>query len=302
MANPESDTVDELFEVKNSFYIGNFQHCINEAQSLNPSSADVRIERDVFLYRAYTAQGKYGLVLDEIKPSFPQEVQSVRILADYLHNPSKRESIIKEIEKKLNGSDFSEYYLLAASTIYFHENDTDSALRCLFQSSALECSGLSVQIYLSMDRVDLAKTEITRMQATDEDATLTQLAMAWFNLFVGGEKCQDAFYIFQELAEKYAPTITLLNGQASCYMRMNKFDDVESILQEALDKDSNNPETMINMAVLAQHLGKSAEVSNRLILQVKAGHDQHSFAKDYQAKEADFKRIASVYTSSVNVH
>lgn len=291
--------VDELFEVRNSFYIGNFQHSINEAQSLNPSTADVRIERDVFLYRAYTAQGKYGLVLDEIKPSSPPEVQSVRVLADYLQNPSKRESILQDIEKKLNGSDFSEYYLLVASTIYFQEGDTDSALRCLFQSSALECSALSVQMYLSMDRVDLAKTEINRMQSTDEDATLTQLAMAWFNLYIGGEKAQDAFYIFQELADKYASTLTLLNGQAACYMRMNKYEDAEGILQEALNKDSNNPETLINMSVLAQHLGKSAEVSNRFISQLKAGHEGHNFSRDYQSKLGDFKRIAESYASSI---
>lgn len=298
MAN-SADSVDELFEVRNSFYIGNFQHCINEAQSLNPSSAEVRIERDVFLYRAYTAQGKYGLVLDEIQSSSPPEVKSVKVLADYLQNSSKRESIIKEIEKQLNGSDFSEYYLLIAATIYFHEQDTDSALRCLFQSSALECSALSVQIYLSMDRVDLAKTEINRMQSQDEDATLTQLAMAWFNLYIGGEKCQDAYYIFQELADKYATTTMLLNGQAVCYMRMNKFEDAEGVLQEAINKDSNNPETLINMSVLAQHLGKSAEVSNRYISQLKAGHDQHNYTKEYQSKLNDFKRIASGYTSSI---
>jgi len=300
MANQAAD-VDELFEVRNSFYIGNFQHAINEAQSLNPVSADTRIERDVFLYRAYTAQGKYGLVLDEIKQSSAPEVQSVRVLADYLQNPQKREVILKEIEKKLNGSDFSEYYLLIAATIYFQEGDTDSALRCLFQSTALECSALSVQMYLSMDRVDLAKTEINRMQSTDEDATLTQLAMAWFNLYIGGEKAQDAFYIFQELADKYAPTLTLLNGQAACYMRMSKFEDAEGVLQEALNKDSNNPETLINMSVLAQHLGKSAEVSNRYISQLKAGHDSHTFSKEYQVKVNDFRRIADSYTSSVTV-
>jgi len=295
----QGNDVDELFEVRNSFYIGNFQHCVNEAQSVNPSTTDVRIERDVFLYRALTAQGKYGLVLDEIKSSSPAEIQSVRVLADFLQNPSKRETILKDVEKRLNGSDFSEYFLLIAATMYYQSGDTDNALRCLFQSTALECSALSVQIYLGMDRVDLAKTEINRMQTTDEDATLTQLAMAWFNLYIGGEKAQDAFYIFQELGDKYTSTLTLLNGQAACYMRMGKFEDAEGVLQEALNKDSNNPETLINMAVLAQHLGKSAEVSNRYVSQMRAGHDTHGFTQDYQSKLNDFKRIAESYASSI---
>jgi hypothetical protein len=99
--------VDELFEVRNSFYIGNFQHCINEAQSLSPSTTELKVERDVFLYRAYTAQGKYGLVLDEIKTSSSQEVQAVRVLADFLQNASQKDAILKQLEAKLNSSDFS---------------------------------------------------------------------------------------------------------------------------------------------------------------------------------------------------
>uniref|UniRef100_A0A8C0TEV4 Coatomer subunit epsilon n=3 Tax=Canis lupus TaxID=9612 RepID=A0A8C0TEV4_CANLF len=247
-ASGGSGEVDELFDVKNAFYIGSYQQCINEAQRVKPSSPERDVERDVFLYRAYLAQRKYGVVLDEIKPSSAPELQAVRMFAEYLANDSQRDSIVVELDREMSRSvDVTNTtFLLMAASIYFHDQNPDAALRTLHQGDSLECMAMTVQILLKLDRLDLARKELKKMQDQDEDATLTQLATAWVNLAV----------------------------------------------------DSGHPETLINLIVLSQHLGKPPEVTNRYLSQLKDAHRSHPFIKEYQAKENDFDRLVLQYAPS----
>ncbi|XP_047388264.1 coatomer subunit epsilon isoform X2 [Sciurus carolinensis] len=247
-ASGGSGEVDELFDVKNAFYIGSYQQCINEAQRVKLSSPERDVERDVFLYRAYLAQRKYGVVLDEIKPSSAPELQAVRMFAEYLASESRRDSIVAELDREMSRSvDVTNTtFLLMAASVYFHDQNPDAALRTLHQGDSLECMAMTVQILLKLDRLDLARKELKRMQDQDEDATLTQLATAWVNLAV----------------------------------------------------DSSHPETLVNLVVLSQHLGKPPEVTNRYLSQLKDAHRSHPFIKEYQTKENDFDRLVLQYAPS----
>lgn len=298
-----SDGVDELFEIRTSFYLGNYTQCIYESSKLKVSP-EKKAERDVFMYRAYMGQRKFAVVLDEIKGDSSRELTAIRYFAEYLAAPSeKREALVATADKNLTAGVDDVIGPLMAANIHFYDGNHEAALRCLngaaSSKEALESMALTVQILLSIDRVDLAKKELKKMQDSDDDAILTQLALAWFNLAVGGDKLQDAYYIFQEMADKHGSTPLLLNGQAAALIAQGKLEDAEPILQEALDKDANHAETLINLVVVAQGLGKAPETSNRFMSQLKDSHASHPFVKNFAAKEAEFDRLSRNYAPSV---
>ena len=178
-------------------------------------------------------------------------------------NPSKRAAVVNDVESQVqSGEAANTTSILVNATILYMEENYEMALRVLHAapSDHLESMALRLQALLKMDRVDLAKKELKSMQERDDDATLTQLAQAWVNMYMGGDKIQDAYYIYQELIDKHGSTPLLLNGQVASYIGQEKFEEAEAALQEAVEKDPNNVDTLINLIVLSQQTGKPTEV------------------------------------------
>nr|ACF81616.1 unknown [Zea mays] len=137
-----------------------------------------------------------------------------------------------------------------------HEQDYNEALKHTHSGGTLDLHALNVQIFIKMHRSDYAEKQLKIMQQIDEDHTLTQLANAWLGIAVGGSKIREAYLIFQDFAEKYPMTGMVLNGKAVCCMHMGSFEEAETLLLEALNKDAKDPETLANLIVCNLHLGK----------------------------------------------
>ena len=97
MAPSTSDHVDELFDIKNAFYTGNYQTCVNEAQKLKLSDPELSTDRDVLMYRAYLALKKFRVVLEEVGPSSKPLLQPLAMLATFLSNHSRKVAVVDSL-------------------------------------------------------------------------------------------------------------------------------------------------------------------------------------------------------------
>ncbi|KAL3654624.1 hypothetical protein CASFOL_001609 [Castilleja foliolosa] len=279
---------DPLFGLRNNFYLGAYQAAINNSEIPNLSSEEI-FERDSIVYRSYIALGSYQLVINEIDSAAATPLQAVKLLALYLSSPANKEVAISSLNEWLADPAIGNNSILRliAGIIFTHEQDYNEALKHTNAGGTMDLYALNVQIFLKMHRSDYAEKQLRVMQGIDEDHTLTQLANAWLNLAVGGSKIQEAYLIFQDFSEKYPMTSLILNGKAVCCMHKGEFDEAETLLLEALNKDAKDPETLANLVVCSLHLGKP---SSRYLSQLKLSDPEHTLVKRASTAEEGFDR------------
>eukprot|EP00727_Mastigamoeba_balamuthi_P013392 m51a1_g8676 putative coatomer epsilon subunit isoform 1 (294) ;mRNA; f:151840-153318 len=287
---------DELFEVRNLFYLGNYQGSINKANKLNPSNASVKLDRDIYVYRASIALRNTQIVLDETESLAATSVPhaAARALALYQTSPQEALAIIQPWLADTATLVSHQAVQLIAAIILYGEGRLDDAMRALHhQPSSLEGMALMVQLYLAVNRPELAENQLRAMQQIDDDSPLTQLAAAWSLLNAGGDKVQEAQLTFQELSDKYGSTPLLLSGLAACAMRGMRWADGERLLLEAQEKGARDAETMANLVVCSMHMAPGSSTSQRYLSQLRSSFPNHPFLARASAFDAALDAAAS---------
>ncbi|KAF9174170.1 hypothetical protein BGX21_009898 [Mortierella sp. AD011] len=300
-----------LFAVRNLYYSGNYAQVISEASSsrvrasANQATAH---QLDLFLFRALIATKDYARVAQEITESHRLGLQALKAQAVYLDavqsaDATGRDAALAHLREMLNvhspedpNPEASALEVkVVVGQVLASEGLVEEALTVLLpHNNHLESVAVVVQIYLQMNRLDLARKEVDSCKSWAEDAMLAQLMEAWVGLRVGGgDRYQNAYYIYEEIAtSSTSPTVKSLVGEAVCNIQMGQYPEAEGILQEALAKEPGNTDAIVNQIVLSTLLSKPTEEINALIQRLQSVAPNHSYLQDLDLKSSLFDRAA----------
>ncbi|TVY26644.1 Coatomer subunit epsilon-2 [Lachnellula hyalina] len=284
----------ELLNLHNYFHQGQYQEVIDfDTAGLSPENA---LPARVLSLRAQIALGQAEDVIADVEGESEPDLAAVCALAELAAgNESKALKIAEKLAQE--SADNSTVQVLAGTVLQAGGN-SEEALALLSQHQGnLEAVALIVQIHLQQNRTNLAIKEVQAARRWAQDSLLVNLAESWVGLRVGGEKYQQAFYVFEELAQAASTSsIQSLVSQAVAEIHLGRLEEAEAALQQALAKDPKSAEVIANSAVLNIIAGKDA---TELISALSTTAPEHHYLQDLQEKSDVFDKAATKYSAKV---
>mmetsp|Transcript_16794 Transcript_16794/g.31824 ORF Transcript_16794/g.31824 Transcript_16794/m.31824 type:complete len:301 (-) Transcript_16794:160-1062(-) len=295
------DSPDELYTLRAQYYLGHYNLCVEEAKALSrrPLSAEAKIEREEFQLRAMSLLRLYDKVADAARANASPGIRAIALQAQY-ESPStpaaSKVAILSELQAlatQQSQDSSPTAQVVAAQTFIRHGEMTREAYHCVHQGSKMEHLSLLVQIYLRMERLDLAKQTLLKMKQNDEESVLTQLCYCYVALYTGRSEALDALHVMRSLTEQYGASTMLLNLTAAAYLVAGQYAEAETVLVEA-SAEGEDADTLINMIVCYQHQGKVSDVET-LVKKIKSVYPSHPFVQGLLRVEGAFERESVKY-------
>ncbi|KAL9654580.1 hypothetical protein ABK040_006644 [Willaertia magna] len=295
----------ELMPARNALYLGNYNLCLSKiAQtSINENNQELKLERNLLLYRAHIGLTQYDIVLNEVDENEENiSLKAIRLLAEYFNNNKKgssNSSLLEKLDQLMLDQAFNTdpTFAIVAATIYSHEGNDISCLQAVHDIHTLEALSIQIKTLIRINRLDLAEHSLKRMTDLNEDATISHFTRAYVYLAKGGkDRLNDAENIFKELQQKVdGKAVPLLVGQALVLMQEFEFEDAEKLLLNALSLSTNDPEVLVNLISCSLFLRKDNSLVNRYLTQLKSMAPNHSWVKKYNELNSTFDQLVNKF-------
>jgi coatomer protein complex subunit epsilon len=166
------------------------------------------------------------------------------------------QTVIQQLQSML-GDGVSPRVQLTAAHVFLQAGMKKEALQCVHQGLTMEQISLCVQIYIILDRLDLAQQMLQQLRKNDEDSMLTQLTSVQVALATGSSMAGEAVHTLNQISEQYGPSPLLLNLMACAQMQGGNYAEAERKLSQAREEFSaDDANTLVNLIVASQHQHK----------------------------------------------
>ncbi|CAK7273857.1 hypothetical protein SEPCBS119000_005872 [Sporothrix epigloea] len=284
----------ELINIHDNFHQGQYQKVVDfDASSLSTENA---LFARIIQLRARLELGDAKAVLAEVKGETDPALQAVGALAD--QRAGRGDAAVTTITMLANSAANNATVQVVGGTVLQAAGKSEEALSLLSKhDSNLDAVALIVQIYLEQNRNDLALKEVLSARRWAQDSLLVNLAESWVGLRLGGERYQQAFYVFEELAQAPASSsVRSLVAQAVSELHLGRVEEALAALHQAAKADPQAADVAANRLVLATLTGDNAIEARTKLQSIDA---QHKLLVDLEEKMELFDKAAAKYKAKV---
>ncbi|ERT01718.1 uncharacterized protein SPSK_05443 [Sporothrix schenckii 1099-18] len=285
----------ELINIHNHFHQGQFQEVADySTESLSPEN---ELAARVLQLRARVELGEAKAVLADVKNASEPALQAVGALAE--QRSGRSDGAVATITKLAETAGDDSTVQIVGGTVLQAAGKSEEALALLSQhDSNLDAVALIVQIHLQQNRNDLALKEVVAARRWAQDSLLVNLAESWVGLRLGGERYQQAFYVFEELAQAPASSSArTLVAQAVSELHLGRTEEAQAALEQAVKAAPESADAVANLLVLAVLTGKDTAETTSNLRNINA---QHPLLADLEQKSSLFDKAAMKYQAKVS--
>ncbi|KAJ3838760.1 coatomer epsilon subunit-domain-containing protein [Lentinula raphanica] len=299
----------ELYHVKQQFVLGAYKTVVDLTLP-DPNSPDF-IPTLIYKARSHIALNDPKAAL-QLVPADSENValKAVTSLAKFVaaEGTSNSESALEELRDlsveiegdDVEGTDRDKATVrVLAGTAFARAGELEEALETLgADTEDLEAVAVIVQIYLSINRPDLAKKEYERSKRWAEDDLLLQLIESIIGLVTGKDEYHNPYTFYTEqLGNPSLSSPHVLTARGVTRILRNEFPEAQSDLEEALTQHTD-AETLAAFAVASglSSTKKGETDANELWTRLSSEYPRHPSVVDIAKKSTLFDEAMAKYT------
>ncbi|CAE8740927.1 unnamed protein product, partial [Polarella glacialis] len=292
---------DELQEVRDNFYVGNFTKALTLCESISGSNEMTQAELGATIARCCLSIPQF----DRLKAMQNSEIPGQRaaaLMAVILK--SRNEQQVSSAKERLGAlaketQDMS--CALLNAIVLAGDGSYSEAVQMTKAHPTLEMQALTVLLCLSCNQVAMAERLLKEMSGNNDDSAAYRLASAAVKLGVGDP--EEAYLTYCDLSSQFpamedddsgAGSALLQTGKALANMQRGMWTEAVEDLQRALNVAQNDPDVLVNLCCCMTHLGKKEEFQ-----QYYAKLEQAAPTNSYVVKTQGMKSIFARFQTSI---